>query len=202
VIKDTPEDLPPAAKKLLSEQFDKKLHTYIKNFPFFHPEDSLLDFRVGDPCPAYGLDVIKVYQLENKNNFEEALEFRAWNIPIYLGDEKEPRTLFRVRKESDGKWHYMGMGGRAQPLAEARENWPAEEGYKSAYLVTHPFRTLIMLEKADTLQIYIFSQDSVVAKFFGVSKNSDGFYPLFSRDHLIEHIKSKEKYSRKRTGLD
>lgn len=111
-------------------------------------------------------------------------------------------TLY-IKKESDGKWHFVGIGGDPQLIHEAREGWPAEKGYKHIVLVTGcTFGRVIMLEKDGEYQIYICSQDSSIADIFRISKNSDGFYPLFSLDHLIEYIKSKDRYGRKRTGLD
>ena len=111
VIKDVPEDLLPAAEKILSEDFNKSSHEYIKNLSYFHPGDNLMDFRLGEPYPRYGLNMNIVYDLKENSNFKDALEFGLWKVPIYIGDEKKPRTMLGVRKKNDGKWHYAGIGG-------------------------------------------------------------------------------------------
>ena len=53
------------------------------------------------------------------------------------------------------------------------------------------------VENSGELQFCFFSQDSVLAKDFAISRNSDGHYPTLSLDQFVKHIKSDEKYERK-----
>jgi hypothetical protein len=58
-----------------------------------------------------------------------------------------------------------------------------------------------MIENADTLYIYIHSQNSEAAEFFSISKNSEGYYPPLSLDNLIEQVKRNKKYGKKLIGI-
>ena len=203
VIKDVPEDLLPAAEKILSERFSIAPQWYKKVLSYFQPEDNLMDFRLGEPYPYYQFKLKDIYYLKDKKNFENIIKFRGWYVPIYIGDEKEPRTMFTVRKKSDGKWHFAGLGGYPQPILEARERWPHEKGYRCApFCARRGPRKLIMIENSDTLRLYIYSQNSDEAEILGISKNSEGYYPLFPLDSLIGYVKNNKKYSRDRVGLD
>jgi hypothetical protein len=98
VIKEVPEDLLPAAEKILSEEFNKNAYNYKNNLSYFQPEDNLMDFRLGEPYPFYQLNLKDIYYLKDKNNFENIIQFRGWSVPIYLGNEKEPRTRVTIKK--------------------------------------------------------------------------------------------------------
>ncbi|MFO7916127.1 MAG: tetratricopeptide repeat protein [Candidatus Krumholzibacteriales bacterium] len=201
IMKNPPEDLLPEAEKVLGEHFRTNPDSY-KQTPYFNPEDDLMDFRLGDPYPAYHLDVRKVYRMEDTSDFKNALDFRSWNLPIYIGDEKNPRTIIRMKKYIDGKW-YPGGGGSAQPIVEVREKYPGEEGYKYAHLVSRSdLREIFLIERDEEFEIYIPGQDSYKAGLFGLSKDSAGYYPAIPLDQLVGHIKSNWKYSGRGKGLN
>ena len=193
VIPKPPEDLLSVAEKILTEKFEKSSDSYKENFSYFNEWDTLTNFRLDEPVPYFGLSINKVYELKELNDFAEALEFRGWNIPIYIGSvETEPRTRFFPRKNDDGEWIYTGMGGDSQPMYRAREKWPIKEGYKHAEIVLrNPNVILIMIENNDLLQFW-YSNDNGTAGdlIFCLSKNEDGSWPVFSRDYLIGLVKS------------
>jgi len=202
VIKEVPEDLLPAAEKILIKKF-KSNTMQVKGFlPYFQPEDNLMDFRLGEPYPKYALDGLKIYRLKDNTEFLEALEFLRWRLPIYLGDEKEPRTILSVKKNGEENWVYTGMGGYAQNMLEAKKLWPAEKGYSHAMILVSGLKVpLIMLEKDSKLQFYYFRSNNWAERLFGIYRNSDGYYPLFSKDHLIEKIKGNKERFEEREGL-
>jgi len=196
-----PEVLLREAEKVLEEHFSTTPDSY-KETPYFNPEDDLMDFRLGAPYPAYHLDVQKVYRMENTDNFRNALDFRSWNLPIYIGNEMNPRTIIRMRKYNDGKW-YQGGGGSAKPAVEVMEKYPCGKGYKYALLVTRSdLREIFFIERDEVLEIYIPRQDSYKAELFGISKDSDGYYPAMPLDQLFNYIKSNWKYSGREKGLN
>ena len=106
VIKEVPEDLLPAAEKILEIKFDRSRQWYL-SMSYFQPEDNLMDFRLGVPYPCYQFKMKDIYYLKDKKNFENIIKFRIWSVPIYLGNEKEPRTKFNMKKDSDGKWLFV-----------------------------------------------------------------------------------------------
>lgn len=201
IIKNPPEDLLREAEKVLKEQFRTNPDSY-KETPYFNPEDDLMDFRLGEPCPAYQLDVQKVYRMEDTGGFKNALDFRSWNLPIYIADEENPRTIIRMKKHTDGKW-YQGGGGSGRPVIEVREKYQGEEGYKYALLVTRSdLREMFLIERDEELEIYIPGQDSYKAGLFGLSKDSAGYYPAIPLDQLVDYIKDNWKYSGRQKGLN
>jgi len=203
VIKEVPEDLLPAAEKILSERFSAYPQWYLDFQPYFHHGDSLMDFRLGEPYPCYQFKMKDIYYLKEKEDFKNIVKFRIWSIPIYLSNEEEPRTKFNVKKNSDGKWRWAGIGGNPKPILEARERWLHKKGYRCApFYARRGPRKLIIIENADTLRFYIYSQNSKTAEILGISKNSEGYYPQLSLDSLIGYVKNNKKYSRDKVGLD
>lgn len=193
VIKETPDDLLPAAEKILRETFQKFIMIKRGVSPYFQAWEDLMDFRLGEPIPSYKLHMDIIYGLKDNDDFKDALEFLVWDIPIYLGDEEMPRTLLGVNRDSDGKWRFARMGRYAQHIVKARKSWPAEEGYRHADIFGSTGILMIMLEKDGQLQFYFYG-DEWGERIFGISKNEDGSYPLFSRDYLIKVVKSDRKY--------
>ncbi len=202
VIKEVPEELLPTAEKILSERFSADPQWYVEGMSYFRAGDNLMDFRLGEPYPKYALDGLKIYRLEDNTEFLETLEFLSWRLPIYLDDEKEPRTVLSVKKNGDDNWVYTGMGGNAQNMFETRKLWPAEKGYRQAMVLVSGLKVpLIMLEKDNKLQFYYFRSNDWAERLFGIYRNSDGYYPLFSKDHLIEKIKGNKERFEEREGL-
>jgi len=199
IIKETPEGLTEAAEEILTEYF-KSERMQTEGFPpYFYPEENLLDFSLGEPFPFYRLDIPVVYELENTEYFKKALILNGWYLPIYMGNETEPRTYLLVKKENDRKWRNISMGGTYQNINQAREKWPSKDGYLHALLTAEAFYLprLIAVEKSGELNIFFFSQDSLLAKDFGLSRNDEGYFPAISIEKFTSHIKKDEKYERK-----
>ena len=201
IIPITPEGLLSAAKIIMSERFGSDPQSYIESMPCFRPGDSLEDFRLGEPFPFYKLNQKAVYNLKDNNDFGNALTFRAWQMPLYLGDEDEPRALVIMKKTDDEKWRYAAMGGNPKDIHKARQLWPAEEGYRHATIVFSSTNIhLIMLEKDNKLQFCYYGDGGERA--FGLSRNEDGSWPVFTKDHLIRIVRSGKIDIGKKTGPD
>jgi len=201
VIKDAPRDLLPAAEKIISEKFENPLWQKEAFPPYFQPWDDFTDFKLGKPFPQYKLHMDVIYKLENSSDFVDSMKFLVWLVPIYLGEEEEPRTFLGVKKKDDGNWYFGGMGGDPQHLILARKNWPIDEGYKHASLICTIKVPLIMLEKDNELQFYYYRNDDGGERIFGISKQNNGSYPIFSKEYLINNVKSDERYINKESVL-
>jgi len=203
VIPKPPEDMLPAAEKLLAQHFDKSSESLRENLPYFHKLDILSDFRLGEPFPLYKLHIDKVYALDDMGDFKEALEFLVWKVPIYLGSvETEPRTYFGTKINDGGEWRLAGMGGDPQHMCRAREAYPIEAGYRHAKINFNTSNiSLIMLEKDSKLQ-FLYFYDTGGNRIFELTRNEDGSWPIFSRDYLIDLVKRGKISSTKRRGLN
>jgi len=196
VIKTIPDELIPGVKEFVTDFWAKRQKNQIERLPYLHPGDAFKDIRVGEPYPHYKLHMDILYGLEDHGNFEDALEIIHWRVPIYIGDEIRPRTLFFFRADDDNKWQRVGQGSDAQHIYQARERWPVESGYRHAQLFcTIPKIGLIMLELDDEIQFFFYF-DEGGERIFGISKGEDGYYPAFSKDHFMNIVKSTEKYNR------
>lgn len=205
IIKEAPEGLMEAAEEILRKYFSNlmKRKEYLPSY--FHPDENILNFKLGEPLPLYRVLVKDIYLLQTPEDLHQKLTFSEWMFPIYIADEKQPRTLMGVTKGDEGElrfgaWCYAGMGGRAKHLTEARERYPADEGYRHALIRTYRgfySYKLILIEKDHDLFVFISSEDSDIADIFGVSKNKDGYYPLLSRDRFVREIKNRDLNKRR-----
>ena len=203
VIPKPPEDMLPAAEKLLATEFDNCSESLRENLPYFHKLDILSDFRLGEPFPLYKLHIDKVYAIEDMDDFKEALEFLVWKVPIYLGSvETEPRTYFGTKINDGGEWRLAGMGGDPQHMCRAREAYPIEAGYRHAKINFNTSNiSLILLEKDGNLQ-FLYFDDTGGNRIFELTRNEDGSWPIFSRDYLVDLVKRGKIRHVQRRGLD
>lgn len=188
-----PEDLLPAANKILKNRFQSESWKKEAFPPYFHPDDDFMDFKLGQPITYYKIHLDKLYNLEDKSKFKETLEFLGWLIPIYLGDENKPRTVFCIKKGNGHKWKYASMGGYTTAIDQARNIWPIQEGYDHAKAIVSRMKVpLIILEKNTKIQFYYPGENG--ERIFGISKNNEGYYPLFSLEDLIRVASNNPQY--------
>ena len=202
IIDSPTEQLLPTAREILADEFEKKGDSFRENLPYFYKWDILSDFRLGTPFPFYILHMKTLHKMKSIENIKEALEFRVWHIPIYLGSvEEEPRTQFHLRKNEEDEWRFSGMGGDPKHMLEAMESWPAEEGYRHARVKLDSMRlTLIMIEQYGKIYFYYYEKDG--ERKFHLIMNEDGSWPLFSLEHLKSLLDQGKVPSRRRRGLD
>ncbi len=197
IIKDTPADLLSEADRLLWQQLKTSFFQKQGFHPYIQPDEIKLGIRLGKPCPKYAVKLEKIFTVIDQNDLMEALTFKLWSIPIYIGDEKEPRVYAWMRKvedypdlakllKDDEQWS-LQVGGSHKQISEVRKRYPASEGYNHAIVgLGYTYGDIMMVEKSNTVQFYIFSEKTYLAEKYKISKNSEGYYPLISLDHFIK----------------
>ena len=198
ITKETPEGLVEAADEIVKESLKNERFQKMALQTEFEDVDSVPEFRLGKPYAVYELDIAALYDNEGNMDFNKALILSGWNIPIYIENEFKPKSIIRLWKKKDGKWHFAQLSGTALNINEARDIWPSKDGYLHALLTAEAFYLprLVAVEKFGELNIYFFSQDSLLARDFGLSRNDEGYFPAISIEKFTSHIKKDEKYER------
>jgi len=196
IIPNTPQGLVSSAEKILSKEFQKS--SWRKNgFPhYIYPTDCFEDFKLGVPSPRYHLKMEVIEKMDDASSFADAIRFDVWEIPIYIGDEDEPRTMFRIRRNNSGNWWSPGnkIGGDPRHMCTARRKWPIEDGYRHAKMqFSNTDIFLIMVEKGGKLFFWDYQSNKATGEeILGLVRNEDGTWPVFSRDYLIGLVKRDE----------
>ena len=184
------ETVPAEAREVAKREVSRIVNTWDRWVidDWFMPSDKASDVHLGDGYGYYRIEPEKLVKFSADDDFYSVLTFIYYTFPIYVGDE--PRTLISLVKR-DNKWRFSDLGGDPNPITEARERWPKEEGYNHSYALMLRGPDFIILEKGDTLSLYSFRKRS--ESTLDIKKGEDGFYPLLDPGYVTRKLRPRIK---------
>lgn len=193
-IREIPEGLAPAARQCFIDFIAKASSDYLAQYEWCTPEDITENFVSGEPYPIYILDIKQLADIDNRQDFVDALTFIDWIVPIFYNNE--PRTLIRMH-HVDEEWQRGQIGEDPSPIIYARSKWPFAEGYMHSYVLSPRGPDLLMVDNSQELRFYPFNMRNEF--YFDIHKDDAGHYPVLSFDTMMMKLLDAVEAGRIRT---